>query len=280
MCGFRGSSMNVSRLVVLGVALASAVAAGYVALQLSAQPAVEPIIVAAPAQPPAQLAEVLVTTRDVPMGTTLDGALGWQNWPEDAISPSLVIRAERPNAVEELQSSIARQSFSTGEPVRESKLVKSSSGFLSVVLPPGKRALAISISVETAAGGFILPNDHVDVIMTRKLVDKLGRPTNKIDTQTVLANVRVLAIDQTIEEKDGAKVVVGSTATLEVDPMQAEALTAAQQMADRLVLALRSLEDSVPGGTGYAAFLLSPEPTSSKVRVVRYGQTADINAKR
>ena len=96
-------------------------------------------------------------------------------------------------------------------------------------------------------------------------------------TETVLRNLRVLAIDQTIQEKDGEKVVVGSTATLEVDPDQAEALTAAAQMADRLVLSLRALADSVPGSPGYAAFLLAKENAQrGKVRVVRYGHTTDI----
>jgi len=161
--------------------------------------------------------------------------------------------------------------------VRESKLIKTDRGFMSAILPAGKRALAVQISADTSAGGFILPNDHVDVIMTRRKGEGQG---GDFDTETILRNLRVLAIDQTIEEQNGAKVVVGSTATLEVDPAQAEALTAAQPMAEKLVLALRSLEDSIPGSAGYAAFLLEGEKSPNRIRLVRNGQTTDITTKK
>ncbi|GGE09614.1 Flp pilus assembly protein CpaB [Aureimonas endophytica] len=271
--------MNASRLAVLGVALSSAVGAGVVALNLSAREPAEPIVITAPSEPTVKLAEVLVTTRDIPMGGAVEGGLGWQSWPEDALGPSLILRGNRPNAVEELGGTLARQSFVTGEPVREDKLVKSDRGFMSVVLPQGKRAIAVQIAAETAAGGFILPNDHVDMIMTRKRM-KDGVPTGEVDTETVLSNIRVLAIDQAIDEKSGSRSVIGTTATLEVDPEQAEAVTAAQQMADRIVLTLRSLEDSVPGGKGYAAFLLAGEQRPSRVHVVRYGQTSDVTTRK
>lgn len=271
--------MNASRLAVLAVALLSAAGAGFVALNMSAREPLEPIVITAPSAPTVKLAEVLVATREISMGGAVGEALGWQSWPEEALGSAMILKSARPEAVEELKDSIARQSFVTGEPVREDKLVKSERGFMSVVLPQGKRAIAIPIAVETAAGGFILPNDHVDVIMARRKADPAGAMIG-VDTQTILANIRVLAIDQTIEEQNGTKVVVGSTATLEVDPSQAEALTAAQQIADKLVLTLRSLEDSVPGGKGYAAFLLAGEPKSGKVRVVRYGQTLDVTTKK
>ncbi len=270
--------MNVSRLAVLGVALVSAAGAGYVALNLSTPPPAEPVIIAATNEPAVKLVEVLVTIRDVPMGSTVDDALGWQAWPEDALGPSLITKAMKPDAIEAFKGAIARQSFATGEPLRESKLVRSDRGFMSVVLPQGKRAVAVQIAAETAAGGFILPNDHVDVIMTHKLM-KDGEPTGEFETETVLANLRVLAIDQTIEEQNGAKVVVGSTATLEVTSEQAEALTAAQQIASKLVLSLRSLEDSVPGGSGYAEFLLAGQPKNGKIRIVRYGRPADVTTR-
>jgi pilus assembly protein CpaB len=115
---------------------------------------------------------------------------------------------------------------------------------MSAILPEGKRAVATRIAADTSAGGFILPNDRVDVIMTRQdAAAAEGTPGGYI-TETILNNVRVLAIDQTIEEKDGEKVVVGQTATLELTLDQAEILTVAQQMSDRLTLALRSLADA------------------------------------
>ncbi|MCB8836818.1 Flp pilus assembly protein CpaB [Aurantimonas sp. VKM B-3413] len=274
--------MSLARVAVIGVALLAALGAGLLALSLSSsKPRDQVIITAAPAEPPVKLEDVLVTTTALEMGQPTNGALGWQKWPEDGIGPTLILKKDRPTAVEDLKGSIARQSFFAGEPVREAKLIRPDHGFMSAILPAGKRAISVRIAVDTAAGGFILPNDHVDVIMTRRVADADGQK-ERMNTETVLRNLRVLAIDQTVEEKDGAKVVVGSTATLEVDPEQAEALTAAQQMADRLVLSLRSLSDSIPGTPGYAAFLLAQESHKrNTIRVVRYGESSDVttNAK-
>ncbi|MBC8129291.1 MAG: Flp pilus assembly protein CpaB [Rhizobiaceae bacterium] len=272
--------MKIARLAVIGVALLAATGAGFVALTMSAPEPVEPVIItASPAEPPIKLTEVLVTERDMPMGTSVNDMLGWQKWPEDGVSSTFILRSARPDAIQELKGSVARQSFFAGEPIREAKLIKTDRGFMSAILPSGKRALAIQISADTSAGGFILPNDHVDVIMTRRKTDA-GAETGELETETILSNLRVLAIDQTIEEQNGAKVVVGSTATLEVDPTQAEALTAAQPLAERLVLSLRALEDSVPGSAGYAAFLLESAKVPAKVRIVRYGKTTDITTKK
>ena len=115
---------------------------------------------------------------------------------------------------------------------------------MSAILPEGKRAVATRIAADTSAGGFILPNDRVDVIMTRQAPNANGESGTQYITETILNNVRVLAIDQTIEEKNGEKVVVGQTATLELTPQQAQILTVAQQMSDRLTLALRSIADA------------------------------------
>jgi len=271
--------MNLARMAVVAVALVAAIGAAFVALNLQPEK-VEPVIItAAPAEPPIKLAEVLVTSRDLSMGEAVDEALDWQSWPEDGIGSTLIRRSDRPDAIDKLKGSLARQSFFAGEPVRESKLIRSDQGFMSAVLPAGKRAVAVQIAAETSAGGFVLPNDHVDVIMTRRVSGAENRG-DRVLTETVLRNLRVLAIDQTIQEKDGERVVVGSTATLEVDPDQAEALTAAQQIADRLVLSLRALADSVPGSPGYAAFLLAQENAQNgKIRVVRYGQSSEITTK-
>ena len=112
---------------------------------------------------------------------------------------------------------------------------------MSAILPSGMRAVATRIAADTSAGGFVLPNDHVDVIMTRQDNAEAGGSPGGYVTETILNNVRVLAIDQTIEEQNGEKVVIGQTATLELSLKQAEILTVAQQLGDRLALALRSL---------------------------------------
>jgi pilus assembly protein CpaB len=274
--------MRVSRLAIFGVAGVAAAGAGLVAVNLAAPPPPEPVLITAqPSEPPIKLVDVLAASRDIGMGERVDDALEWVQWPESAASGALLRRDQKPNALEEVKGSIARQAFFTGEPIREAKLVKSDRGFLSAILPEGKRAIAVQITADTSAGGFILPNDHVDVIMAREKAAAVASQANGVETTTILKNLRVLAIDQQVEEKDGTRVVVGSTATLEVDPQQAEALTAATRMTDRLILSLRSLADSVPGSPGYARFLLEQEqaPQKSQIRVVRYGKTTDVTTR-
>ena len=114
---------------------------------------------------------------------------------------------------------------------------------MAAILPSGMRAISVEISPETGAGGFILPNDHVDVILTRR--DRLAEKSAGVEIHTseiILPNVRVLAIDQTVEEKNGQRVVIGKTATLELSPRQAETLALSRQLGT-LSLALRSLVD-------------------------------------
>src|SRR5690606_23864255 len=125
-----------------------------------------------------------------------------------------------------------------------SKLIGEGQSFMSSILPSGKRAVATQIAADTSAGGFILPNDYVDVIMTRRSTSA-GTAGEGFITETILKNIRVLAIDQAIQEdEEGRRVRVGDTATLELSPGQAEIITVAQQMADRLTLALRPVADA------------------------------------
>ncbi|HLP66369.1 MAG TPA: Flp pilus assembly protein CpaB, partial [Rhizobium sp.] len=146
----------------------------------------------------------------------------------------------------------------------------SSARVMSSLLPSGKRAVSTEISVATGAGGFILPNDRVDVIMVRS--DKSSNGSGNYLTETVLSNVRVLAIDQQVEEKDdGSKSVIGTTATLELTPDQAKVMTVAQQMADRLSLALRSVADAQEEDTSAADYLLSGSSGMPAIQVIKNG---------
>ena len=169
----------------------------------------------------------------------------WQAWPVAAASPVFIRKADKPAAIEDLTGAIARSPFVAGEPLRESKLIKANgSGYMAAVLDKGMRAISTEISPETGAGGFILPNDRVDVILSRR--DREAEKAGAADIQvseTILSNIRVLAIDQTLGEKDGQKVVVGKTATLELNPRQAETLALSRQLGT-LSLALRSLADA------------------------------------
>ena len=165
--------------------------------------------------------------------------------------------------------------FAAGEPIREAKLIKTNgSGFMAALLPAGMRAISTEISPETGAGGFILPNDHVDVILSRR--DREAEKLSGIEvhrSETLLTNVRVLAIDQNIEEKNGQRVVVGKTATLELSPRQAETLALGRQLGP-LSLALRSMVDN-----GSAVEAEREKPASRPLNIVRYGVSMSATPK-
>ncbi|MEM1377914.1 MAG: Flp pilus assembly protein CpaB [Pseudomonadota bacterium] len=230
-----------TRMIILGVAVLAAGGAGYLAMNMASQPAAQPEIqIAAEAPPPIQLDQVLVATKSLAVGELVERNLRWQDWPSSSLAPDFITKSSRPDALEELATRVVRSSIVEGEPVRPIKLLGSDQSFMSSILPPGKRAVATQIAADTSAGGFILPNDYVDVIMTRR-----GQNNNAaFITETIMENIRVLAIDQTVREnEDGTLVIVGQTATLELTPRQAEIIVVAQQMSDRLTLALRSVQD-------------------------------------
>jgi pilus assembly protein CpaB len=199
----------------------------------------------------------------------LPGDIQWQAWPPSAATGNFIRKNNRPKAIDDFAGMVVRVPFVAGEPIREAKLVNAKgSGFMAAILPTGMRAVSTQISPETSAGGFILPNDHVDVILTRKDrdADKAGGGESKT-SETVLSNIRVLAIDQNVEEKNGQKVVVGKTATLELSPSQAETLVLSQQLGT-LSLALRSITDTRQD----AAPTDTDKPNGrNAVNVVRFG---------
>jgi pilus assembly protein CpaB len=228
--------MNPARIIVLAIAIIAGGLAAWLASGSDPQP------VAQVAAPKLDTVEVLIAKADIPLGQTVKPEdLQWQAWPTGIVSPSFIRRDQRGSAIADLTGSIARSPFFAGEPVRDTKLVKGNgSGFMAAILPTGMRAVSTEISPETGAGGFILPNDRVDVILSRR--ERTGN-TETVNSEMILNNVRVLAIDQAIEEKNGQKVVVGKTATIELKPEQAETLARARQ-SGTLSLALRSLVDA------------------------------------
>jgi pilus assembly protein CpaB len=231
--------MKPARLIILVIAIASGGIAAYLAGRAPELP---------PPPPVAKLdtADVLVAAADIRIGTKLSAQdLRWQTWPASVVNGAFVLKDQHPGAIAELAGSTVRRTFSAGEPIVESKLVKSNgSGYMAAILPQGMRAASVEISPETGAGGFILPNDQVDVILSRR--DKRAEKLTSIETikgEIIFSNVPVLAIDQTVEEKGGQRTVVGKTATLELTPKQAAELAVARQMGT-ISLALRSLLDS------------------------------------
>jgi pilus assembly protein CpaB len=232
--------MNTARIVVLTIAVG---AGGIAAFLASGSDNSKPL----PTEPVAQLqtVDVLVAKSDIGLGqTVVPGDMQWQTWPAATASNTFIRRNERPDATTQIAGSIARAPFIAGEPIREPKLVKANgSGFMAAMLPTGMRAVSTEISPETGAGGFILPNDRVDVLLTKreKNADRPGAP-DVVNSEIILSNVRVLAIDQAPKEKDGQNAVVGKTVTLELRPEQAETLARARQ-SGTLSLALRSIVD-------------------------------------
>jgi pilus assembly protein CpaB len=230
--------MNTARIMVLAVAIGAGGIAAYLASGSDDKPA--------PAQPVAQMqtVDILVAKLDIGLGQSVKPTdLQWQTWPAATASSSFISRASKADAIKEITGSIARSPFIAGEPIREQKLVKADgSGFMAAILPAGYRAISTEISPETGAGGFILPNDRVDVLLTKreKNPDKTGPDVP--NSEVILSNVRVLAIDQAPKEKEGASALVGKTVTLELKPEQAEILARSRQSGS-LTLALRSIAD-------------------------------------
>jgi pilus assembly protein CpaB len=253
--------MKTARIVVLTIALGAGGVAAYLARGTDT---------ASPEPPVAQLptTEVLVAKSDIGLGQTVKAEdLQWQTWPAATVSNSF-IRNDSGDGMQAVIGSIARSPFIAGEPIREQKLVKANgSGFMAAILPTGMRAISTEITPETGAGGFILPNDRVDVILSRREKNADGRGADTVNSEILLANVRVLAIDQAPKEKEGQNAVVGKTVTLELKPEQAETLARARQTGT-LQLALRSIADA--NMIENVSDQESPKRGES-VKVVRYG---------
>jgi pilus assembly protein CpaB len=254
--------MNRARIVVLTIAVLAGGVAAYLASGSDNRPQPEPV-------PQLQTVDVLVAKSDIGLGQTLNADdMQWQIWPAAAVSSTFIRRNERPDAATQIAGSIARSPFIAGEPIREPKLIKANgSGFMAAILPTGMRAISTEISPETGAGGFILPNDRVDIILSRREKSPDRSASNDIVvSEIILANIRVLAIDQAPKEKDGQNSVVGKTVTLELKPEQVPLLAAARQ-AGTLSLALRSIADVNQAEIG------ADDRTRQRgsINVVRYG---------
>lgn len=285
--------MKLFRVLVLGVALVAGGIAAYLALNIGPAAAPSPTVVEL--APSIQSQDVLVASADIGQGHKLTAAnVRWQRWPDEAINASYIQKQSAPDAMEKLQGSIVRSQFVAGEPIRESKLARPGSGFLAALLPQGKRAIAVRVSAQNTAGGFILPNDRVDVVQT--ISQQAGPEAASVSvSRTILTNVKVLAIDQSVEqvgggaavegeeggETGGEAVVVGKTATLELNPLQVELITAAET-SGTLSLALRSIEDASDATATLApedkTVVTTPPPaerTSSTVRVFRGGRVQE-----
>ena len=204
---------------------------------------------AAPIAVPTPSKSVLIVRSPIQRGQILrPDDLAWEPWPEGGIARNYIVLGSR--TPEAYAGWVARQPIAAGEPLIESKIVAPGNrGFLAAVLRPGMRAVSVPVTITSGISGFVFPGDQVDLIVTYSVQDRPepGAATtgplieHKI-SETVLHDVRVIAIDQKLDSKAG-EATVAKTATFEVTPKQSEIVALASEMG-KLSLSLRSL---VPG---------------------------------
>jgi pilus assembly protein CpaB len=262
--------MNTQRIIVLGLALVAAIAAAFMVRGLIGGGTSQ--VQARPAPPPIAMSEVLVASTALQPGQKLEPEqVRWQRWPRNAVDSSFISHTPGAEIADVVKGAVVRSPVLSGQPIVTNAIVKadSSAGFMAAMLGTGMRAVSITISTDSGAGGFILPNDRVDLLLTQKLE---GSPP-RVRVTTVLSNIRVLAVDQTFKQDKDTRTVLGKTATLELTPDQAEIVARAAGMGI-LNLSLRSLDESVAANTPPAieAGGKKKDPQDNEpVTIYRYG---------
>lgn len=245
--------MSPMRIIILLLALAAAGGAAFLVMQLS-QPQIRTETISKDKVVIEELevskVEVLTVTRDIAIGETIEADdLQWSPWPEANVVEGYYLQSAAPTSIETLTGAVIKAALFKGEPVLPQKIaMKGEQGLLAALMEPDMRAISVEISAESASGGFILPNDRVDLILT---YDQKGDPERGIIERTVattiVQNVRVLAIDQNFStEAEGETARLGSTATLEVSPREAELLAMGQRLGE-VSLSLRPLDNKISG---------------------------------
>ena len=234
--------MSKMRVLMFALAIGSAIVAGLLAKGVIGKKAEEKVVEVNTVK----TTEVLVAAKDLLMGDKLaNGTVTWKAWPTDNVLPTMITKDMKPDALKDYSEARARLAIFEGETVMDRKiLLPGKGGFMSSILPKGMRAISVAISARSSAGGFILPDDRVDVILTRK-PGQAGN-TLTVKSETVVSNVRVLAVNQIFRqsgEGDAVTVEKGETATLELTPHQSE-IIAMVESSGELSLALRSIAEN------------------------------------
>ena len=270
--------MNTKRIIVLCVAGVMAIVAALLARGMmgGGTPKVEAKI--APQMP---MSDVLVASGNFQPGQALSAEMvRWQKWPASSVDTSFITRNSVGGIGDVVKGTVVRLPLMSGQPITNTAIVHGdATGYMAATLNPGMRAVSIAISTDSGAGGFILPNDRVDLILTRK------GDANRVSANVVLTDVRVLAVDQTYKQDKDTRTVIGKTATLEVTLEDAEKVVRAQSQGV-LSLALRPLSNS-------DASVASNAPSNAKARgthaagddeqgdqvsIIRYGVTRETSA--
>jgi pilus assembly protein CpaB len=264
--------MNRARVLVLLVAIGCAVLAALLARGMMSREPSAPV-----AEAPRATVPVLVAVKDIAIGERITPvALEWRDWPRENLASFMITREAKPNAITEFEGVRARAQILLGEPIAERKILAAESGgLMSTLVRDGLRGLAIRISNRSAGSGFILPNDRVDVIATIKVTMKEnpeGEDRIIVFSRTIVSNVRVLAVNQTLAASDdNPSLDELETAVLELDPQQAE-IVARSETQGELSLALRSLGEAADGDSGdQGPTLASNSDIPNRVEVYKQG---------
>ncbi|HEY1505639.1 MAG TPA: Flp pilus assembly protein CpaB [Stellaceae bacterium] len=237
--------------------------------------------------------KILVATHGLPAGQFLQpNDLEWQSWPDDALNSTYIASGSR--SIDDLVGSVVRASISGGEPITDDRLIKKGDrGFLSAIMAPGSRAVTVPLQQTTGLGGLVLPGDHVDVVLTAVVPGTVPNEPEHRASETVLEDIRVIAIDQKMSDMSN-ETVMAHSATLEVTPKQSEILALVTDMG-KISLTLRSIAsgDEKPRTTNAKGEPIEPSVTwdneatdlglrphnssnadsSAKVDLVRGGET-------
>ncbi len=262
-----GRRMKPSRIALLLVALIAGGLAAFLSMQ-RAEPAADAAPVALASMQPAApevvkeaRTQILVARQAIGVGQRLTPAsVEWVDWPQGAVRPEYITMAAAPEAITDMAGSVARLEFVAGEPIHAQKLAQTGEGVLAAVLGSGMRGVSVSVAAESASGGFIVPDDRVDVVVTRSTdIDQVS--------ETILFNVRVLAINAqlgapppTEDAPEPAVFTDQAIATLELDADQAEMLISAST-AGKLSLVLRSILDTAQAGR------IEQSPANQAIRI-------------
>jgi pilus assembly protein CpaB len=258
--------MNRSRIIIMALAACAAIVVAFVVrgfLGGGTQP-----VKAAVAPAAIATQNVLVASNSIQPGTALTPDLvHWQAWPKNLVDASFITSDAGSNIANAVRGVVTRAPLVEGQPLSNTMIVHAdATGLMAALLQPGMRAVSFSISTDTGAGGFILPNDRVDVILTQQVSDTPRR----FASHAILKNVRVLAMDQTYGQDKDQKTVLAKTATLELAPREAD-LVSRSAAQGTISLALRALGDNGSSNPKVAAKLNNENDSDGQVTVVRYG---------
>jgi len=281
--------MGLRRIIVLLIAV---IAAGGTAMYARSWIEGQQTNIAAVAAPaPQEKHEVLVADLDLPAGSFVKPQhLRWQRWPTDDVPATYVLRGARTQ--DEMIGAVVRSRIATGEPITDGAVVKPGDrGFLAAVLDPGMRAVSVPITPTSANSGLIFPGDRIDLILTQTLLPTEGEGAARRVSETVLKNIRIIAMGVETGDNAGAgkNNEKAKTATFEVTPAQAETVALLTELG-KLSLSLRSLaadgeaESTIPIAEAESftwdrdvSRVLRTGRLSSRLLVLRGSNTEDVS---